>query len=180
MNSAEKKKVEKLAVAHGLTDFKWMDPRTVVLGQWVRMKCHYGCGGFGKRKSCPPYVPPVEDCRKFFGEYKAGLFFHFAVKFKDPEKRHPWSKEVNQRMLDLERKVFLAGYQKAFVFPQAPCRLCKTCTGTPECRQPLLSRPTLEGFGVDVYSTARMLGYPIQVVKDYQNEMNRYSLLLVE
>jgi hypothetical protein len=33
---------------------------------------------------------------------------------------------------------------------------------------------------VDVYSTARMLGYPIQVVKDYQDEMNRYGLLLVE
>jgi len=33
---------------------------------------------------------------------------------------------------------------------------------------------------VDVYSTARMLGYPIQVVKDYQDEMNRYGMLLVE
>jgi predicted metal-binding protein len=66
------------------------------------------------------------------------------------------------------------------MFPQAPCRLCKNCTGTEECRQPYQSRPTLEAFGVDVYSTARMLGYPIQVVKDYQDEMNRYGLLLVE
>ena len=181
MNVTAKKQIEKLAVAHGLGDFKWMDPRTVIIGHWVRMKCSYGCPGYGKRKTCPPYVPSVEECIAFFREYKRGLLFHFAKKFKDPEMRHPWSKEVNQRMLDLERKVFLAGFQKAFVFPQAPCRLCKNCTGTAEdCRQPYQSRPTLEAFGVDVYSTARMLGYPIQVVKDYSEEMNRYGLLLVE
>ena len=181
MNSSAKKAVEKLAVAHGLKDFKWMDPGKIVIGEWVRMKCNYGCPGYGKRKTCPPYVPSVEECTRFFKEYKKGLFFHFAKKFKDPEMRHPWSKEINQKMLDLERKVFLSGYQKAFVFPQAPCRLCKNCTAdSQECRQPYQSRPTLEAFGVDVYTTARKLGYPIQVVKDFHDEMNRYGLLLVE
>ncbi len=181
MNSVAKKGIEKLAMAHGLTDFKWVDPGRIIIGEWVRMKCNYGCPGYGKRKTCPPYVPSVEECMRFFKEYRHGLFFHFAKKFKDPEKRHPWSKEVNQRMLDLERKVFLSGYQKAFVFPQAPCRLCKNCAAdSQECRQPYQSRPTLEAFGVDVYSTARMLGYPIQVVKDYHDEMNRYGMLLVE
>ena len=132
MNSTGKKQIEKLAIAHGLRDFKWMNPNSIILGHWVRMKCSYGCPGYGKRKTCPPYVPSVEECIKFFREYKRGLFFHFAKKLKDPEMRHPWSKEVNQRMLDLEREVFLSGYQKAFVFPQAPCRLCKNCTGSAE------------------------------------------------
>ncbi len=181
MNSAAKKQIEKLAIVQGLKDFKWMNPNSIILGHWVRMKCSYGCPGYGKRKTCPPYVPSVEECVKFFREYKLGLLFHFAKKFKDPEMRHPWSKDMNQRMLDLEREVFLSGYQKTFVFPQSTCRLCKTCTGTAEgCRQPSLSRPTLEAFGVDVYSTARKMGYPIQVVKNYKEEMNRYGLLLVE
>lgn len=181
MKKTAMKQIEKMAMQQGLKDFKWMDPRSIILAEWVRMKCNYGCPGYGKRKTCPPYVPSVEECMRFFKEFKHGLFFHFAKKFKDPEMRHPWSKEVNQRMLDLEREVFLSGYHKAFVFTQAPCRLCKNCTGTAEdCSQPYLSRPTLEAFGVDVYGTARMMGYPIQVVKDYHEEMNRYGLLLVE
>jgi len=180
MNKGAVKKIEKMAKDHALEDFKWIHPRTIIVGEWVRMKCNYGCGGYGKRKTCPPYVPSVEECRKFFKEYQHGLLFHFAKRFKDPEMRHPWSREVNQRMLGLEREVFLSGYQKAFVFPQATCRLCKNCKGGNECRLPYQARPTLEAFGVDVYGTARMMGYPIQVVKDYQDEMNRYGLLLVE
>ena len=175
------KRIEKMADAQGLKDFKWIRPRSVVLGEWVRMKCNYGCGGYGKRKTCPPDVPSVEECTKFFGEYQHGLLFHFAKKLKNPEMRHSWSGEINRRMLDLEKKVFLSGFQKAFMFPMAPCRLCTRCAGDKGgCRRPSEARPTLEAFGVDVFSTARMMGYPIQVVKNYQEEMNRYGLLLVE
>ncbi len=181
MKPAGKKRIEKIAVAHGLKDFKWIRPRSIIQGEWVRMKCNYGCPGYGTRKACPPAVPPVEECRRFIHEYDHGLLFHFNKKFRDPEMRHAWSREVNQKMLDLEREVFLSGYQKAFVFPQAPCRLCAKCAGGKgECRQPYLARPTLEAFGVDVYGTARMMGYPIQVLQGFGEEMNRYGLLLVE
>jgi len=181
MNRTEMKKIEKAAVKHGLKDFKWVRPRTIILGHWVRMKCDYGCPGYGKKRTCPPLVPPVEECGKFFREYQRGLLFHFAKKFKDPETRHSWSREINQKMLELEREVFLSGYYKAFVFTQAPCRVCKRCNGAEgDCRQPYLARPTLEAFGVDVYATVRMMGYPIQVLKDYHEEMNRFGLLLVE
>jgi predicted metal-binding protein len=181
MDSKEKGKIEKMAVAQGLKDFRWLDPRTVILGHWVRMKCNYGCPGYGKKRTCPPQVPSVEECQEFFKEYKHGILFHFTKKFKDPKMRPPWSRKVNERMLGLEREVFLSGYPKAFMFPQAPCALCKECKGTEgECLQPKLARPTLEAFGVDVFSTARMMGYPIQVLEDYQEEMNRYGMLLVE
>ncbi|HSR11518.1 MAG TPA: DUF2284 domain-containing protein, partial [Thermodesulfobacteriota bacterium] len=174
-------RIEKMAAAHGLGDFKWIQPRSIVLGEWVRMKCLYGCPGYGSRKTCPPFVPSVAECRDFFGEYRAGILFHFGVKFENPDMRHAWSNEVNKRMLEFEREVFLSGFQKAFLFPQAPCRLCGECSGTDkECRQPSKSRPTLEAFGVDVYTTARIAGFPIQVVKDYNEEINRYGLLLLE
>lgn len=43
-----------------------------------------------------------------------------------------------------------------------------------------LSRPCLEALGVDVFATARKLGYPIEVLTDYKQEMNRYSFLMIE
>ena len=31
-----------------------IDPATVVTGNWVRLKCQYGCGGYGACLTCPP------------------------------------------------------------------------------------------------------------------------------
>jgi len=35
-------------------------------------------------------------------------------------------------------------------------------------------------MGVDLFSTVRNCGYPIELLKDYSEEMNRYAILLVE
>jgi len=35
-------------------------------------------------------------------------------------------------------------------------------------------------MAIDVFATVRKLGYPIEVLKDYSEEMNRYAILLIE
>jgi len=175
------RRIEKMAQAHDLRDFKWIQPRSIITGHWIRAKCLYGCSRYGQKACCPPEVPSVAECTNFFREYKSGLFFHFAKKFKKPEMRFSWYRDMNRRVLDLEKEVFLSGFYKAFALPPATCSLCNRCQESKrECRQPLLSRPTLEGFCVDVYATAWKMGYPIQVLKDYGEEMNRFGLLLIE
>ena len=37
-----------------------------------------------------------------------------------------------------------------------------------------------EGMAVDVFSTVRQYGLPIEVLDDYKKLMNRYAFLLVE
>ena len=32
---------------NGYTDYKWVDPRKIIVSQWVRMKCQFGCGEYG-------------------------------------------------------------------------------------------------------------------------------------
>jgi predicted metal-binding protein len=181
MTKREANQIERMARTHGLEDFKWIQPKMIVTGYWVRTKCNYGCPSYGKRACCPPELPSFAECQKFLAEYQSGLLFHFAVKLRKPEMRHPWGREINKKMLDLEKEVFLSGFYKAFVFPANPCRICERCKESkPECRNPGIARPTLEGFCVDVYATARKMGYPIQVLKGYKEEMNRFGLLLVE
>jgi len=181
MTKAAMRQIEKLARTHGLEDFKWMDPRTIIPRHWVREKCIYGCPRYGQKACCPPEVPPVEECKAFFGEYRFGLFYRIIKKFGDPKERFRWARGVNRGVFALEREVFLSGFYKAFAFTAAPCNLCEQCKNTKrECRNPLISRPTLEAFGVDVYATARKMGYPIQVAKGYEEVTNRYGLLLVE
>jgi len=61
------------------------------------------------------------------------------------------------------------------------CRICEECPGTRlECKNLHLSRPCPEALGVDVFATVRKLGYPIEVLTDYAQEMNRYSFLVME
>jgi hypothetical protein len=35
-------------------------------------------------------------------------------------------------------------------------------------------------MAMDVFATVRKIGYPIQVLSDYSQEMNRYAFLLIE
>ena len=43
-----------------------------------------------------------------------------------------------------------------------------------------MARPTPEAMCVDVYSTVRQVGYPIHVLSEYTQAMNRYAFLLIE
>jgi predicted metal-binding protein len=177
----DRSKVEALLAHHGQADFKWIKPQDIVVSQWVRLKCMFGCAGYGRNASCPPNVPSVSDCRRFFDEYTAAVVVHFHKEVERPEDRHAWSKAVNSRLLEVERAVFLAGYPKAFLLFMDNCSLCADCASEREnCKNPQAARPSPEAMAVDVFSTVRQHGYPIDVLSDYSQAMDRYAFLLIE
>jgi predicted metal-binding protein len=174
-----KKALEARFMKHNFTDFKWIDPKSIVISQWVRMKCLYGCEDYGKMSPCPPNVPTIDECRQFFQEYSEAVVFHFAVSFEDPEDRYPWLRKIYMKLSKLEQEVFFSGFQKAFLL--FSCNICQECpSGRDACENPRLARPAPEALGIDVFSTVQNIGYPIQVLKDYSEEMNRYAFLLIE
>jgi predicted metal-binding protein len=178
---AEAEELSKLFEKHGYTDFKWIEPEKIVVSEWVRLKCTFGCREYAQNAACPPNVPSVEECRQFFQEYGTAAVFHFQASLKDPEDRHEWSREINEGLLELEKEVFLSGYHKAFLLFMDSCGLCKKCAGARgECKKPRLARPTPEAMAMDVYTTVRQFGFPIQVLKDYSEAMNRYAFLMVD
>ncbi len=172
--------LEDLIARHGFEDFRWIKPKDIIVAEWVRMKCLFGCPSYGRIAACPPNLPTVSECRRFFDEYSAAVVFHFEKKVDKPEDRHPWSKGVNQELLKLERAVFLAGYPKAFLLFMDSCPLCADCSGArAECKNPRSARPSPEGMAVDVFSTVTPLGYPIAVLSEYSQPMHRYAFLLI-
>lgn len=177
----DRTQIERLATDAGYADFKWISGSSVAVRQWVRFKCMFGCETYGTKSGCPPAVPSIAECRELFNEYDHILVIHLTAQFEHPDERKAWSRAKNAELLKLERAVFLAGYPKAFLLFMDECRVCAECSGTPaECKQPELACPSPEALGVDVFSTVRPLGFPIQVLKDYQEEMNRYVFLLIE
>lgn len=161
-------------------DFKWIDPSNIVTAQWVRMKCSFGCEDYGKRASCPPHVPSVSDCERFFSEYSTAVLFHFKKSVPDREERHGWLKSLNNALLEVERGVFLEGFEKAFLLFAGVCYLCAECADSPEkCNHRSRTRPTMEGMAVDVFSTAQSSGYDIEVKTGYDQQMDRFGLLMI-
>jgi predicted metal-binding protein len=178
---SNRKQLEELFSKHGFKDFKWIDPQNIIVAQWVRMKCMFGCQEYGKNACCPPNTLPVQECRGFFREYSQGVVFHFKKKFEKPEQRHAWTKGINNKLLRLEREVFCAGNPKVFLFFMDSCGLCADCAvERSKCKNKKSARPTPEAFAVDVFSTVKSLNYPINVLQNYSETMNRYAFLLVE
>jgi predicted metal-binding protein len=178
---SDRKELEALFNKHGYTDFKWVEPIDVVISQWVRTKCMFGCGNYGHNATCPPNVPSIEEVRQLFAEYRTVVIFHFAHTVEKPEDRHAWTRGVNQELVKLERALFLAGYYKSFLLCCDSCFLCPDCTGTRgTCKNPRLARPSPESMAIDVFATVRKVGFPIEVLTEYSQAMNRYAFLLIE
>lgn len=178
---ADIERIDTIIRHHGYSDYKWFDPKAIVISQWVRLKCEYGCPSYGRIASCPPNTPSVEDCRRFFLEYTTGFVIHFQKVAPEREARLAWSAKTNVALTKLERDVFLAGYPKSFLLFMDSCHICPECVAArSECKEPKLSRPSPEGMAVDVYATVHQLSLPIEVLTDTSEQMNRYAFLLVE
>ncbi len=177
----ERETLEKIFLSHGFNDFKWIHARHIRVAQWVRFRCMFGCPQYGKSGTCPPNVPSIDECRQMISEYVEAAVFHFEKSVEKPEDRKPWSRAVLPRLVELEREVFLSGYYKALLIPFEGCGVCDTCSvNRTECKNPRLARPGADALGIDVYATVRSVGYPIHVLKDYTETMNRYAFLLIE
>lgn len=177
----DKNQLQFLFNQHGFADFKWMSAKDIIVAHWVRFRCMFGCPQYGKSCMCPPHVPAIEECRKMIYEYNDAALFHFEKQCDTTEQRMAWSRETELKLINLEKEVFLAGYYKTLLVSFRSCGVCETCTGNRiECRNPRLARPGADSLGIDVYATARSVGYPIQVLKDKAEPMNRYAFLLIE
>jgi predicted metal-binding protein len=176
-----KENITPLLEKYPFQDFKWINPHEIIVSQWVRMKCIFGCDEYGRTAACPPNVPSIDECRIFFKEFTTGIVFHFQECIKNPKDRQDWSRKINLKLLALEREIFLSGYHKTFLLFMDSCTLCSNCRDSrKECKRPFSSRPSPEGLGVDVFSTVRQWGLPIDVLKDYSQPMNRYAFILIE
>lgn len=153
----------------GAVEAKIIDPCSIVLAPWVRLKCQFGCEHYNTRHCCPPHTPTWEQTKQVIDCYTLALLFHCTG--------------MEVRTLDiafeLEQEAFFSGFYKALGLGAGPCWLCKKCN--PErCIHPLQARPSMEGCGIDVYATARANGFPIEVIRDRSEVPNRYGLVLIE
>jgi predicted metal-binding protein len=168
----------KKAIEMGIEGAKIIDPGSIVTAEWVRMKCQYGCPGFGESLCCPPRTPTPDITRKVIDSYQKAILLHQRL----PKRERRWVKLNNfsKSIVRLEIEMFLNGYYKAWSMGSGPCDLCKECNLSGSCQHGLEARPSMEACGIDVFKTARDNGFPIEVLRTHDDKMNIFGLVLVE
>lgn len=168
----------KRAMEMGVEGAKIIDPGSIATAEWVRLKCQYGCPGFGTSLCCPPRTPTPEMTRKVIDSYQKAILLHQT--FPGGEKRRGRGRTFSKTIVRLEIEIFLDGYYKAWSMGSGPCDLCKTCNLSGSCKRGLEARPSMEACGIDVFKTARDNGFRIEVVRTRDDERNIFGLVLVE
>lgn len=170
------------AVQEGATHAKVIAPASIVTASWVRLKCQFGCPGYGRSYGCPPDTPSPRETQAIIDCYQTAVLFHLEAVAVPGGSRRKDRHRFYSLLVDLEGELFKDGCYKCFVFLSGPCHLCRECgkmKGEP-CPQGDRARPSMEACGIDVYQTARNNGFFIQPLKTKEEPQNIYGLMLVD
>ena len=100
--------------------------------------------------------------------------------YKDNRRKRRIQVNTWKGTLALERRLFLAGYYKAFGLVSESCALCKTCTYPQECKFPRDRRPSVESCSIDIFRTLGSIDKQFRISQSVASEYNCYSIILLE
>ena len=131
----------------GAVDVAFLPASEVVVAHWVRLKCQFGCGDYGKYRTCPPYTPDAEEMKKILSEYNQVMLI-----------KATGHNEATGVVVKLLGWLYSQGEFKAFPLGSGRCRLCETCN-LENCKYPHMAYPSMEACSIDVFETIRRVGW---------------------
>jgi len=93
----------KMSLDLGAEKAKVIDTNSVVVEEWVRWKCVYGCAFHGKDAYHPPCAPDAESTKKMIKEYSKAVLMTGSK-----------GKALTEVAVRLEGEAYHMGYYKAF------------------------------------------------------------------
>jgi len=157
----------------------------IVFDLAVQLKCQ-NCSSYGSNFRCPPHTPTFYQSRKMLAQYRDFLLLMYRMPLlpvmKQMKEKHSmsgikllsFSQIYGDRVsywkfsgsllqvIELLEKLKL----NFCVFgPGGGCRLCRKCglLQNQHCRHPKKSMPSLESYGIDVYTTLKRKNIPIEI-----------------
>jgi predicted metal-binding protein len=137
--------------------------------EWASLRCRFGCDRYGDRH-CPPNSPSAEKTREIVKDFKHALLLE----------GQPPTRDFQLQVLQAERTAFKDGFHKAFSYWAGPCSLCDSCDESAPCANTKNARPSMEGAGIDVFETARRAGARLRTLKNKDEFVKYFALILLE
>lgn len=164
------------ALELGATEARVVKVEEIPVDERVTLKCRIPrCFGYGAGANCPPQAMTPAELREILKQYRWAVFFikdvpaEVIVRDKATIKeRVAVYQEIYRMVSDIESMAFYDGHYLAFGFGAGSCRhtycgqhpTCQAMTGD-RCRFSLLSRPSMEAVGIDVYRMVAEAGWEI-------------------
>ena len=166
------------ALSWGVLDVRCIPTRSIVVAEWVRLKCRYGCPNYGRRLDCPPNEFTLDLTRRLLAEYRRAL----VLQLRRLARSQPEGSGLVHRV---ERELFLSQFYRAFAIGAGSCGECvdECVREAGRCPQPHRIRPAGESMGIDWFATLRNAGWDLRVLPDRQQAGGlppSYSLVLVD
>lgn len=169
---------------HGIEGVHLINTSQIIVAQWVRLKCRYGCDHYNTNWRCIPATVTVKEAREILREYKSALLLcgeadhpHF---YQDNSKKRRRQVQFWKGTVATERELFLLGHHKAFGLTSESCALCKKCVYPENCLFPKEKRPSVESFSIDIFQTLNRIGKEAKVAQKIEDHYNHYSIILLE
>jgi predicted metal-binding protein len=176
--------LEEIGRKYNINEIVPMKVEDISVAPWVRLKCKYGCSKYGKSWCCPPETPDPEKMQIILEGYREALLLCGTIKNGDFYKENQRKRRVQvntwKGTLALERRLFLAGYYKAFGLVSENCALCKSCTYPRECKFPKDRRPSVESCSIDIFRTLKNINRDFELAEKVTSEYNCYCIILLE
>ena len=80
----------------GAKEAKIIPAKSIVTAEWVRLKCQFGCDGYGASLCCPPHSPEPAETRRVLDSYRRAILFEAGLS------------EPKKIAVSLEREAFLS------------------------------------------------------------------------
>ncbi len=164
------------ALEMGATRAAVIKAEEIPVDERVTLKCQIPrCFGYGAGAHCPPNTMKPAELRDILKKYHWAVVFTLDVppevivrnKATIKERVEAYQK-IYKMVSEVESLAFYDGHYLAFGFGAGSCRhtfcgqqeSCQAMEGK-RCRVSLISRPSMEAVGIDVYQLVARLGWDI-------------------
>ncbi len=157
----ELQKLVDAVLAGGAKKAAVIDQKQIVLSAEFRKICESNqCGGYGQCWMCPPYLGPIDELMEQVRRYPQAVLYQTIYPLEDSydiegmfeagASHAQVSQKIQKNVKALLKESFLH-------LTCGGCHLCETCAKRTDepCRFPEKALASLEGYGIDVYSTTK-------------------------
>ena len=157
------------AIEFGATEAKLIDTKEIVFDSRSYLKCRFGCDRWGKYWTCPPYLDlSPEMFQDAFSQYNKALIIKTA------------DMRTGQDVTIKVEKEAMFSHQFMHAFGMALCVWCKECSHPEPCRFPLMARPSMDAYGIDIGKTVEPLGLKVEFDEKGEFLPCWYSMVLLD
>ena len=160
----------KSAKSLGATDACLISSTDIVIKDELARICKDpGCPNYGQSYSCPPFVKGPEHFRELTKDLPLALVVRIIVPAASllNWERVDVGRVLHEMVAQLENKSISLGSSQAYGFAGDSCKdlfcsnhlNCQRVHENGPCRHPELARPSMSGFGVDVFQMIQSCGW---------------------